>query len=259
MDDLTPTRSVLLELKEESQSMREAYSFLDEKRMLLAGTLVEQVSRYDEARRAFEESFALAALVLREAIAWHGLESLQCRPAPGLDPSLLTVSKSSILGVSLFDAELTTGTEDVSGTSRVAQRCARHFRELTRQAAHLAALSGNLMRLYQEYQRTERRARALEDVLLPELEETTRQIDGHLEALAGGGGADQVYAECVTRFWKEVLSPRYLGWLASAIIETLREPQEMAGRSKEWESAATPRTATPSWAAPRCSPSRVTR
>ena len=34
-----------------------------------------------------------------------------------------------------------------------------------------------------EYQRTERRARALEDVLLPELEETTRQIDGHLEAL----------------------------------------------------------------------------
>jgi len=64
----------------------------------------------------------------------------------------------------------------------VAPRCAHHFRELTRQAAQLAALSGNLVRLYQENQRTERRARALEDVLLPELEETTRQIDGHLEA-----------------------------------------------------------------------------
>ena len=183
MDDLTPTRSALLELKEESQAMREAYSFLDEKRMLLAQTLVQQVSRYDEARRAFEQSFGLAALALQEAIAWHGLESLQCQPAPGLDPSLATISKSSVLGVSLFEAELSTASEDVSGLSQVAQHCAHHFRELTRQAAHLAALSGNLMRLYQEYQRTERRARALEDVLLPELEETTRQIDGHLEAL----------------------------------------------------------------------------
>ena len=187
MDDLTPTRSVLLELKEESQSMREAYSFLDEKRMLLAGTLVEQVSRYDEARRAFEQAFELAALALREAIAWHGLESLQCQPAPVLDPSLLTIGKSSILGVSLFEAELSPRSqrvsEDMPGPSSVAERCAHHFRELTRQAAHLAALSGNLLRLYQEYQRTERRARALEDVLLPELDETTRQIDGHLEAL----------------------------------------------------------------------------
>ena len=187
MDDLTPTRSVLLELKEESQSMREAYSFLDEKRMLLAGTLVEQVNRYDEARRAFQQSYELAAMALQEAIAWHGLESLQCQPAPGLDPHRLTVSTSSVLGVSLFEAELSPRSEealeDLSGLSRVAQRCANHFREMTRQAAHLTALSGNLMRLYQEYQRTERRARALEDVLLPELEETTRQIDGHLEAL----------------------------------------------------------------------------
>ena len=187
MDDLTPTRSVLLELKEESQSMREAYSFLDEKRMLLAGTLVQQVNRYDEARRTFEMSFELAALALQEAIAWHGLESLQCQAAPVLDPKLLSISQSSILGVSLFEAELSPRSEEASeempGPSRVAQRCAHHFRELSRQAAHLAALSGNLMRLYQEYQRTERRARALEDVLLPELEETTRQIDGHLEAL----------------------------------------------------------------------------
>ena len=128
MNDLTPTRSALFELKEESQSMREAYSFLDEKRMLLAGTLVQQVNRYDEARSAFEQSFELAALSLWEAISWHGLGALQCQPAPDLDPSLLIVSKSSILGVSLFEAQLRPRAEQVSGEessrSPVAQRCA---------------------------------------------------------------------------------------------------------------------------------------
>jgi len=183
MDELTPTRSVLLELKEESHSMREAYSFLDEKRMLLASALVQQVKRYDEARRALARSFELAALSLQEAVFWHGLESLQCQPAEPLDPSRLAISKSSILGVDLFEAVLSPGGEDGSGQSPLARRCARQFQELTAQAAKLAALSGNLLRLYQEYKRTERRARALEDVLLPELEEITRRIDGHLESV----------------------------------------------------------------------------
>ncbi len=48
-------------------------------------------------------------------------------------------------------------------------------------AAVLAAIVGNLLRLVEEYRRTERRARALEDVLLPEIEETLHEILAHLE------------------------------------------------------------------------------
>ena len=183
MDDLTPTRSVLLELKEESQSMREAYSFLDEKRMLLASTLVQQVENYDEVRRGFIRSFELAVPALREAVFWHGLEALQCQPIKPFDLTRLMISKKTILGVDIYEPTFRPSGEDTTNQSILARQCARRFQDLTVQAAKLAALSGNLLRLFKEYKRTERRARALEDVLIPELEETTRNINDHLEAI----------------------------------------------------------------------------
>ena len=44
-----------------------------------------------------------------------------------------------------------------------------------------AASAGNLERLAAEYRRTERRARALENVLLPEIERALRTTEEHLE------------------------------------------------------------------------------
>jgi V/A-type H+-transporting ATPase subunit D len=52
-----------------------------------------------------------------------------------------------------------------------------------RQAATLGAVSGNLERLYLEYRRATRRARALQDVLLPELDRTLGEIEARLEEL----------------------------------------------------------------------------
>jgi V/A-type H+-transporting ATPase subunit D len=47
--------------------------------------------------------------------------------------------------------------------------------------AELAASGGNLERLGAEYRRTQRRARALENVLLPEIEASLKIIEDHLE------------------------------------------------------------------------------
>ena len=50
-------------------------------------------------------------------------------------------------------------------------------------AAPLAALESTLLRLADEYQRTERRTRAIENVLLPELEADLRNVEAALEGL----------------------------------------------------------------------------
>jgi V/A-type H+-transporting ATPase subunit D len=47
--------------------------------------------------------------------------------------------------------------------------------------AQLAACSANLERLAMEYRRTERRAKALENVLLPEVESALAAIEDRLE------------------------------------------------------------------------------
>ena len=49
--DATPTRSVVLELKDERRAMHEGYVFLDEKCLLLAGEMLRELARYDELRR----------------------------------------------------------------------------------------------------------------------------------------------------------------------------------------------------------------
>ena len=47
----------------------------------------------------------------------------------------------------------------------------------------VAAVEGNLERLSLEYRRSVRRARALQDVMLPELDHTIYEIDSRLEEL----------------------------------------------------------------------------
>jgi V/A-type H+-transporting ATPase subunit D len=62
-----------------------------------------------------------------------------------------------------------------------AEQCRLCFTALAPIAARLAVLTGNLERLRLEYVRTARRARALEDVLLPEIDERLAAIDNALE------------------------------------------------------------------------------
>ena len=50
MSDLTPTRSVVLALKDERRTMREGHAFLDEKCLLLAGAMLREVRGFERLR-----------------------------------------------------------------------------------------------------------------------------------------------------------------------------------------------------------------
>lgn len=64
-----------------------------------------------------------------------------------------------------------------------AERCRRAFLDLLQRSAELAALADNLERLRLEYRHTERRARALEDVLMPEIDQTLYELESRLEEI----------------------------------------------------------------------------
>ncbi|WP_455385743.1 V-type ATP synthase subunit D, partial [Acidihalobacter prosperus] len=94
---------------------------------------------------------------------------------------------SELLGVALMDAELDVQIDQVVGEdggirSVQAERCRQRFADLLPIAVELAALESNLRRLYEEYRKTERRASALEDVLIPELNDQLHGLEELLEA-----------------------------------------------------------------------------
>jgi len=186
MSEATPTRSVVLEMRDERRAMHDGYVFLDEKCLLLAGEMLRQLERYDVLQRAFATAFAAAIDRLQDAIARHGLHGLEVYP--GIDPAQGTLARTTrvLMGVSLQEAELA---RDLSASARAldaspeAEACRRAFTALSSAAAPLAANSGNLARLSLEYKRSVRRARALQDVLLPELDRDVRNLETRLEEL----------------------------------------------------------------------------
>jgi V/A-type H+-transporting ATPase subunit D len=178
-DETGATTSRLLQLNEERGVMQEGFRFLDEKLLLLAAETLRELKRYEQLRGNYLDAHEDAALALMEAVERHGLELLQTVAAP-MGGARLDVSRHSFLGVPLQEADLNLREEEASRTPE-AERCAVAFRHLTKQGAALAALTGNLERLLVEYRRTARRARALEDVILPELEAAISDVGTHLE------------------------------------------------------------------------------
>jgi V/A-type H+-transporting ATPase subunit D len=68
-------------------------------------------------------------------------------------------------------------------TSPEVTACAARFQELVAEAAVIAGLTVSLRIMARDYIRTERRARALENVLLPEIDADIRFVDSQLEAI----------------------------------------------------------------------------
>ena len=186
MSDITPTRSAVIERKEDRHAMHEGYVFLDEKTMLLAGEIVRQLRDYDLRARRFAAAQTAAVKALAAALTQHGLEGLQVYPPGTLDEADLRVSESTLMGVPLRFAEIAgdalppIAPADVSPE---AEACRQAYVALLEQAATLAAMSGNLERLYLEYRHASRRAHALQDVLLPELDRDIADLETRLEEL----------------------------------------------------------------------------
>jgi len=186
MSDLTPTRSVVLELKDERRAMHEGYVFLDEKCLLLAGEMLRELERHAALQRTFLAAWETAIAALQAAVARNGLEGLQVYPPTDLSAAGVRRVPRSLMGLALQEAELSfVPAPSTAGVERSpeAEACRDAFRRLLVQAAPLAAVAGNLERLQQEYRRAVRRARALQDVLLPELDRTVYEIETRLEEL----------------------------------------------------------------------------
>jgi V/A-type H+-transporting ATPase subunit D len=186
VSDVNPTRSAAIEMKDERRAMHEGYVFLDEKCLLLAGEILAELGRYGRLRRELLSLHEAALDALRAAVLRHGLQGLQVYPPDDLASASVRRRARSLMGVRLQAAEL-------DGTPRPAppavdrspegEACRRAYAAVVAAAVPLAASSGNLERLSLEYRRSVRRARALQDVMLPELDRSIADIESRLEEL----------------------------------------------------------------------------
>ena len=185
MAEVVPTRSAALQLADERDLMRQGYRFLDEKRVLLASEMLRCLRDHERMHAALVERLREARSALREALLRHGLDGLQAYPAVPVEPAAPQTAHARFLGVPMlanhFAPRAGSGDDSAVDASPEARACREGFAALLGPLAQLAASAGNLERLGAEYRRTERRAKALENVLLPEVEGSLATILGQLE------------------------------------------------------------------------------
>ena len=186
MREVMPTRSAAMELADEGKLMRQGYGFLDEKRMLLAGEMLRQLRDYQQRAQELAAATASAAEALARAVERHGLDHLQIYPVAAA-PLVPEPERSLFLGLVMLRARQPHTAEGETPSaidpSPEAKACRAAFARLLWLSADIALRVGNLMRLAREYRRTERRAKALEKVLLPEVEEALKSVNEQLDTM----------------------------------------------------------------------------
>ena len=187
---LSPSRSAFLELKEERQLVREGFEFLDEKRVILAQEMLRRLKAWKALRERYDALHEDAAAALARAVGRHGLDGIGIYPAPRMENAAVPLQETRFLGVNLLDGEFDPGWKEQEprpppavNPSPEAERCREAFAALLPLGFELAVMRASLERLVREYVRTERRARALENVVLPEIEHSLRFMDEQLEAM----------------------------------------------------------------------------
>jgi V/A-type H+-transporting ATPase subunit D len=184
-----PTRAAVVELKDERIVVNEAYNFLDEKRLLLAAEIIRQIDNYEQVVKAIRKLNLEARQVLENAVQRHGLEGLGVYPAVDIEDHEFLSTSMNFMGVRLMTTQLDLPDNepepscDAVNPSSEAVECRRVFSELLKQAAILSGISGNLQRLSVEYRLTERRSKALENVILPQIEHDLKQMEDFLEEM----------------------------------------------------------------------------
>jgi V/A-type H+-transporting ATPase subunit D len=183
MAELTPTRSLALALADERRTMREGYAFLDEKCLLLAGEMLRELRHHQALTRTYLAHAGTARAAIAAGVMRHGLAGLQVAPAAPAPPAPVRHERT-LLGVAMLDATLPMATDPaapaVNPSPELAACRTAHLR-LLGPLTELAAVSTNLARLVGEYRRTVRRVRALQDVLLPEIDASISDIETQLE------------------------------------------------------------------------------
>ena len=180
------TRSAFLELKDEQSLIQEGYDLLDQESILIAAEVLRQLADYRACFERYLAEHRRALEALARASGRLGFDELTVYPPTALSSVTLQRQSREFLGVTLDEVNLAIEPDPRKAARPVyasseAEDCATHYGGLTAMSAELGAKAGNLRRLCTKYIETERRANALENVLLPEITQALKFISEKLE------------------------------------------------------------------------------
>jgi V/A-type H+-transporting ATPase subunit D len=185
MQNIAPTKTNLIKLKQELKFAELGYELLDQKRNILVIELLNLVDQAVEHQERVEKALEHAYRTLESAVLGMGkLKVLSLASAVNISCSI-NLRERKVMGVPLPFVE-TTFTDhppyySPQGTSFWIDTALKNFKQALEIMGKLAELKISLIRLANEVKKTIRKVNALEKIAIPDLEKTVLYIQNRLE------------------------------------------------------------------------------
>ncbi|MBN1312121.1 MAG: V-type ATP synthase subunit D [Anaerolineae bacterium] len=183
--DIPPTRSNLLQIRQELQFAREGYEILDKKREVLTSELIRVAHDAEELQTRMRDLMSSAYHILGQARLIMGQENLEWAALAVNKTVDVQIQSRSIMGVSLprikARGEPPEMPYSLGNTTAALDEASAAFREVLDNLPELSELVTSVWRLAGELRKTQRRVNALQYIFIPDYEETVAFIESALE------------------------------------------------------------------------------
>lgn len=185
MTNIAPTKTNLLNLRNELKFAKLGYELLDQKRNILVIELLNLVDQAVDFQSKVEKSLADAYKTMEEAVLSMGkLKVLHLSSAVNVQAEI-SIKQRRVMGVPLpvVDTNFQEHAPYYSlmGTSFWVDSSLDEFKEALKLMGRLAELKISIMRLAGEVRKTIRKVNALEKIAIPTLKESVVYIQNRLE------------------------------------------------------------------------------
>lgn len=182
-NQIVPTKGNLLATKKSLALSRTGFDLLDRKRNILIREMMSLIERAAKIQGKIDDTYDAAYAALQKANITLGICDELSRTVP-LDNSL-NVAYRSVMGVEIpmvsFDPVSIPIPFGLNSTNIMLDDAYNKFGEVKRLTAELAEVENSVYRLADAIKKTQKRANALKNIMIPRFETTVKFITDALE------------------------------------------------------------------------------
>jgi V/A-type H+-transporting ATPase subunit D len=183
--DIPPTKSSLLSVKEQLGIAREGFELLEQKREILIMELMRMVEEVKLLEHDMNKRVTTSYGSLKQMIARMGRETARDASAGIQFEYAVRESQGKLMGIPLPTLEMDMPHMELKysfmSTDSSCDALMIEFFELLKLIARMAEIRTMVWRLAKEVRKTQRRVNALERIVIPDVEDTKKFIEGVLE------------------------------------------------------------------------------
>ena len=180
---VSPTKGNLMKIKKSLELAKVGYDLLDRKRNILIRETMGLIDSAADIRSRIAESYRVAYQALEEANMSMGIVDEFAAFVPVENG--LTISSRSVMGVEIPTVSLDpVPTDNYFGFRRTTAKldeAYRRFNEVKQLTAELAQTENSVYRLAANIKKTQKRANALKNIIIPRFEEQVKTITSALD------------------------------------------------------------------------------